>query len=186
MGYFPMCVNLEGRRVLCVGAGPQIEDKLARLRPFRAALELLPALSDANLEPRPALVVIGGLARAEAAAAARLCACRGIPVNVVDAPELCTFTFPALITRGELTISINTGGRSPAAAAQLRRRIERELPERLDEILDWLTQLRAQLQATLPPAQRAALLNRAAALAFERGRPLEVVELDGVAEECGI
>ena len=77
MGYFPICVELERRRVLCVGEGPQIADKLARLKPFCGAVELLPALSEADLEPRPVLVIVGGLARAGGGRLRRRCARAG-------------------------------------------------------------------------------------------------------------
>ena len=183
LGYFPMCVELERRRVLCVGEGPQIADKLARLKPFCGAVELLPALSEADLEPRPVLVIVGGLARAEAAAAAALCTRRAIPVNVVDMPELCTFIFPALITRGALTISITTAGQSPALAARLRRRIERQIPARMDDVLSWLAELRRGIREQYPYAQRAELLGRAADMALELGRPLTEAEWQGVIAE---
>lgn len=48
--------------------------------------------------------------------AARLCKAKGIPVNVADSREESTFLFPALVRRGTLTVGINTGGASPAAA----------------------------------------------------------------------
>ena len=73
MGYFPMCVDLTGQKVLLVGSGPQIRDKEERLAPCGAALVTLPALSAEDLADRPAFVIIGDLplAQAEAAAARR-------------------------------------------------------------------------------------------------------------------
>jgi precorrin-2 dehydrogenase/sirohydrochlorin ferrochelatase len=49
---------------------------------------------------------------------------RGLPVNVVDQPDLCSFVVPASIRRGDLTIAIGTGGHSPALAKKLRRDLE--------------------------------------------------------------
>lgn len=45
---------------------------------------------------------------------------RGILVAVADAPELSTCTFPAVLRRGNLEISVATGGRCPAFAALVR------------------------------------------------------------------
>ncbi|MFA7060942.1 MAG: bifunctional precorrin-2 dehydrogenase/sirohydrochlorin ferrochelatase [Pedobacter sp.] len=45
---------------------------------------------------------------------------RGILAAVVDAPELSTCTFPAILRRGNLEISVSTGGRCPAFAALVR------------------------------------------------------------------
>jgi precorrin-2 dehydrogenase/sirohydrochlorin ferrochelatase len=51
-------------------------------------------------------------------------------VNVVDRPALCTFTVPATLRRGDLTISIATEGRCPALAGILREELaERYGPE---------------------------------------------------------
>jgi precorrin-2 dehydrogenase len=49
---------------------------------------------------------------------------RGLPVNIVDQPALCSFVVPATIRRGDLTLAIGTGGRSPALAKKLRRDLE--------------------------------------------------------------
>jgi siroheme synthase-like protein len=48
----------------------------------------------------------------------------GIPVNVADVPELCTFHSPAVVRRGAIQVAIGTGGESPALAARIRREIE--------------------------------------------------------------
>ena len=53
---------------------------------------------------------------------AALCRERGVLVNAVDDKEQCTFLFPALLKRGELTLGVSTAGASPSAAAWVRRR----------------------------------------------------------------
>jgi precorrin-2 dehydrogenase/sirohydrochlorin ferrochelatase len=49
---------------------------------------------------------------------------RGLLVNIVDAPDLCTFIVPAQVRRGPLTIAISTGGASPALARKVREELE--------------------------------------------------------------
>ena len=58
------------------------------------------------------------------AAVSRQCRSAGIPVNVVDDPELCTFTMPAVAARGSLVIAISTSGLAPFLSASLRRELE--------------------------------------------------------------
>lgn len=80
---------------------------------------------------------------------ASLCREAGIQVNVPDAPSLCTFFLPAVVKRGDLTIAFSTDGKSPALAAYLRRNAEENLPDRVEEILDRMGDLRLQAQRDL-------------------------------------
>ena len=178
MGYFPLCIDLAGRRVLLVGSGEQIRDKADKLRPFGSELVFQRNLTHEDLQTRPAIVIVGDMEHHDAQRISALCVEHNIPVNVVDMPQFCTFFFPSLITRGDLTVSVSTNGTSPAAAACLRRQIESHVPDRTDEILQWLNDRRASLR-------EAGVLKKAAAMAFEKNRPLTEGECSAlsVAEE---
>jgi precorrin-2 dehydrogenase/sirohydrochlorin ferrochelatase len=79
----------------------------------------------------------------------------GIPVNVVDVPELCTFIAPAVMKRGALQIAISTGGASPAFAARLRRELEDRFGTEYALTLEVLRAARRRLHAgEIDPAER--------------------------------
>lgn len=180
MGYFPLCMDISGKTVLLVGDGPQTRDKAEKLRPFDPRLVRRDTLSVEDLTPPPAFVVAGDLPLTEAERVSRLCQENRIPVNVVDLPGLSTFSFSSMITAGELTVSVSTGGKNPVAASLLRRRLERCIPDRTEEILLWLSALRQELRQTLPKETYPAVLQQIALSAFEKNRPLTREELERI------
>jgi precorrin-2 dehydrogenase/sirohydrochlorin ferrochelatase len=70
---------------------------------------------------------------------------RGILCNIADQPEICSFFLPAVVRRGDLTISISTAGRSPALAKQLRRQLERQFGDEYRLLLLLLGAVRTNL-----------------------------------------
>ncbi len=71
---------------------------------------------------------------------------RGVPVNVLDRPALCTFIAPALVRRGSLQVAISTSGRSPFLAAHLRRLVERWLGQEWGSMVELTGRLRDRLR----------------------------------------
>lgn len=45
---------------------------------------------------------------------------RGIPANVADSPDECTFISPAIVEEKEFTFAVSTGGKHPGAARAIR------------------------------------------------------------------
>jgi precorrin-2 dehydrogenase/sirohydrochlorin ferrochelatase len=66
----------------------------------------------------------------------------GALVNVVDRPALCSFIVPALVSRGDLTVAISTGGASPAFARKLRQTLEQQFGEEYALVLQVLARVR--------------------------------------------
>ncbi|KAF8537998.1 siroheme synthase [Trichophaea hybrida] len=74
-----------------------------------------------------------------------LCRRLRIPVNVVDAPELCTFTLLATHSSGPLHIGVTTSGNGCKLASRIRREIVAALPEDLGKTCERIGTLRRRL-----------------------------------------
>lgn len=72
----------------------------------------------------------------------------GVPVNVADVPQLCTFTLPAIVRRGGVQVAVSTNGRSPALASWVRDQLAEALPDAIGEALDLVAEVRAELKAS--------------------------------------
>jgi precorrin-2 dehydrogenase len=143
--YFPAFLDLRGRRCLVVGGGEIGERKTRALLDCGARVTIVsPSLTPGlaalaasgrlvhrarpflRSDPRGCALAVAatgdpGVDRVVAAAARRWRAL----VNVVDRPAHCDFIVPSVLRRGELQIAVSTGGRSPAIAREIRRRLER-------------------------------------------------------------
>ena len=175
MGYIPIFLDVTGRQCVVVGGGEVAARKVASIVEAGAHVTVVsPSLSP----PMKAIVdngLVTHLARnyergdirgcvlvyaatddpklhRELAAEARAL---GIPVNVVDVPELCTFIAPAVVKRGALQIAISTGGASPAFATRLRRNLEDQFGDEYARTLEVLRAARRRLHACeIDPAVR--------------------------------
>ena len=65
-----------------------------------------------------------------------------ILVNSVDDTAYCDFIFPSYVKKGDLTVSISTGGASPALAKRLRIYMEKLIPSNIAEFLQEMRALR--------------------------------------------
>jgi precorrin-2 dehydrogenase / sirohydrochlorin ferrochelatase len=87
-----------------------------------------------------ALLWIADLPIAEAASLARAAKAGGCLVNVEDVVAFCDFHNPSQVRRGDLLLTVSTGGKSPGLAARIRARLAQafgpEWAERLELIGD--------------------------------------------------
>lgn len=105
-----------------------VGEGLARRRAFleEAGVTPIPIDPDAAETALAALNVlfIAGLSREQSACLARLARAQGVLVNVEDIPELCDFHTPATVRRGDLLLTVSTGGRAPGLSRILREWLE--------------------------------------------------------------
>ena len=149
VSYYPAFLDVSDRRCVVVGGGP------VALRKVRALLERGASVEVISPEPCSELSQLaesgqvcisprqyeeGDLEGAFMAIAAtddritnltvaKEARSKGVLVNVVDDDRSSDFIVPACVCRGDVTIAVSTGGRSPALAGKIRQRLEEEFGE---------------------------------------------------------
>ena len=141
MKQLPLFFDLAGRAVLLVGDGPAADAKARLIE--EAGGRIVREIGEARL----AFVAVD----VPEAEAARLKAA-GLLVNVVDRPDLCDFTVPAIVNRAPVTVAIGTGGASATLAKALRERLEALLPDRLGRLAQAIAAARGAVAERHPEA----------------------------------
>ncbi len=102
------------------------------------------------------LLLVAGLPAPEAETLAGWARKHRVLVNVEDVPPLCDAHVPARVRRGDLLLTVSTGGGAPGLAAALRAWLEARFgPEWADRAAE-LTALRARLRAEGRPSAEVA------------------------------
>lgn len=148
MDFLPLFHNLRGRLVLVVGGGEIALRKARLLAEAGARLRVVAPLIEGELR---ALVDQGGGEQHERgycdgdmdgcvlviaatddeplnAQVSREAGARSLPVNVVDAPALCSVIFPAIVDRSPLMVAVSSGGDAPVLTRLMRARLETLIP----------------------------------------------------------
>ena len=138
--YYPVYLNLAGKRCVILGGGTIAQGKIAALREAGASIKIISPEAtdgikraaqrgDVDFEQRPYRE--GDLEGAFIAVAAtnvwhvnrqifEEAEARGVLLNVVDDPDQCTFIAPSIVRRPPVTLAVSTGGASPALARKMR------------------------------------------------------------------
>jgi uroporphyrin-III C-methyltransferase/precorrin-2 dehydrogenase/sirohydrochlorin ferrochelatase len=170
MRYFPIFVDLKDRPVLVFGGGEPVLNKIrllmktgARIRMFtdepsheigelaaEGVITIEPAANPQTVElAGSALVVCSAGDPVDGTISARAQEL-GVPVNVVDRTELCSFITPAIIDRGTVLAAIGTEGAAPVLARRLRAKLESLFPARLGDLADLIGSRRERLGRVAP------------------------------------
>jgi uroporphyrin-III C-methyltransferase/precorrin-2 dehydrogenase/sirohydrochlorin ferrochelatase len=148
MDLLPIFLDIKSRPCLVVGGGDVAARKVASLLRAGAAVRVVsPRLNEAlgrQAEAGDIVHVarpfedadIDGMRLIIAATAdrevnrriSRLADARGIPVNVVDQPQDCSFLLPSVIDRSPVVVAVSTTKASPVLARLLRTRLESMIP----------------------------------------------------------
>jgi precorrin-2 dehydrogenase/sirohydrochlorin ferrochelatase len=166
MGYVVNLI-LDGRPVVVVGGGPVAARKVEDLLAAKARVRVVAAVAGARIRALAEQGLVAGdwrpyaatdldgaqlaiaatddeAVNAQVSADARA---RNIPVNVVDRPEHCTFTLPAVVRRGQLTIAVTTDGLCPSLAGALRAELAESYGAEYAELTSLFGGLRKRMMA---------------------------------------
>jgi uroporphyrin-III C-methyltransferase/precorrin-2 dehydrogenase/sirohydrochlorin ferrochelatase len=147
----PIFLALDGKRAVIAGNGAPVAWKAELLSAAGAhvavfaelpceelrAVAAQAARATIVLQQRPwrikdfadAAVAVGGFDdEAEAERFAGAARAAGVPVNVIDRPAYCDFSFGAIVNRSPLVIGISTDGAAPVFGQAIRARLETMIP----------------------------------------------------------
>ncbi len=198
--YFPLFINAEKHRIILVG-NEGIDRKVNILRPFGFEItvfsEMRRSLKAPNkdipvrrwewlsfmdeLDPRRyPIIVVTEVSETLLSDIVRIAADSHLPLSVEDRPDISTFIFPALETRGDLTVAVSTNGRSPTLAKKIRDIVAKKTPESVDAITEQLNETRSHLKRAFPGITRreySKILKKICDFAFRVKRPLTECEI---------
>ena len=174
MDYLPIFMNLRGRTSVVIGGGEVAFRKIGMLLKAGANVtvvspELCPELSDwqaqdkvvhvaARFEPPQLdgaqLVIAATDDEAVNRHVSIAAQARNIPVNVVDAPKLCTFVVPSVVDRSPIVIAVSSGGKAPVLARLVRARLETLIPASYGRLAQLAGDFRDKVKARFPTSQQ--------------------------------
>lgn len=169
MRLFPAFFYMDDAHVVVFGGGEDARRKVRLLAKTNATITVI---IDAEIDPGFAEEFAGRITLAPRDMAGQaldrakfaIIACReevnleesiiwarqyGVPINVVDRPDLCDFTIPSILERGELVAAIGTGGAAPVLAKKIRTQLEALLPQAMGPLSSLARNLRAEVSKKL-------------------------------------
>lgn len=163
--FYPILVDLSGKRALVVGGGKVAQRKIETLLEHRACVQVVARELTAALEElrRAEKIEFLGEEFSEALLegtflvfaatddasfnrrVSQAAQQRGLLVNAVDQPADCNFIVPSVLSRGDLLVAVSTSGKSPAFARKVRVELERHFGEEYGFFLNLMGNLRKEI-----------------------------------------
>ena len=187
MTYYPVFLELRGRRCVVLGDNAVAREKVAVLISSGAVVDHHPRPhQDGDLAGAYLAIDASGDPASNRAARAEAELHR-VLLNVVDVAAMCDWIAPAVVRRGPLQIAISTGGESPFLAATIREQLEHLFGEEWEAFTQVVGTVRRRLRrrSVGPEHQRRAykrLLQSAVRRLLREGRYTEAADLAAAIE----
>jgi precorrin-2 dehydrogenase / sirohydrochlorin ferrochelatase len=172
--FFPLMLDLRGRRCLVVGAGKVAAGKIDGLLNHQAKIVVVSPRAVRGIQAKAragtlvwrqrvfssqdvkgAFLVIAATNSSNVNGAVfRACRAKRVLCNSVDDPEHCDFFYPAVVRRGPLQIAISTNGNLPALAARLRKELDAQFGEEWSAWVKHLGKLRREIRDQEPSPEK--------------------------------
>ena len=166
MGYYPVVVEMTGRATAVIGGGTVAERKVKGLLDAGAAVTVISPCLTAQLArwlKRARISHIarnyapGDLAGYELAFVAtddpRVNIAvfsdareRRLWINSADDPAHCDFILPSVLRRGDLTVAVSTGGKSPALSRLIRHELDQYISRQHEALAKVVAGVRKELR----------------------------------------
>lgn len=167
MPLFPTFLDLSKRKILLLGGGEVASRKLEKLLMFSPAHlkivakeandEFKGICSNANYKYEHREFQWDDLNQVDMVIVAiddiplqgkifSYCEERNLLCNSVDSVDYCNFIFPALVTRGDLCVGINTAGKAPYLSKKIRKKLDILLPDELGAIVEKSHEFRSSVE----------------------------------------
>ncbi len=172
MDFLPAFHNIKGKLCVVIGGGevaarktdvlldagarvrvvaPQIKAEIAQLQ----GIEAVTASYETKHLDGATLVIAATDDATVNAQVSQDAQARNLPVNVVDAPELCSFIMPAILDRSPMMVAFSSGGASPVLTRMLRGKLETIIPQNYSRLASFAERFRnAVKQRVSNPSKR--------------------------------
>ncbi|MGM0418206.1 MAG: precorrin-2 dehydrogenase/sirohydrochlorin ferrochelatase family protein [Thermodesulfobacteriota bacterium] len=162
MEYYPVFLNLCGKNILVVGGGnvalrktksllnsgafvflvsPEINNGFEKLKKNNNLLIRMKKFEKEDIS-KMFLVFSATDDNSLNKDVMRICRENGKLCNIADSGEDSDFIVPSSIKRGDLTLAVSTGGKSPALSRKLRQDLEKEFGDEYEVFLYFLGEIR--------------------------------------------
>ena len=163
MGYYPIMLDLSGKKCLIVGGGEVALRKAQSLLDAGANVYVVAPNIISKFESLNKITISKRKYEPD-----DMCGCslvfaatndknlnsqiydeakkRNIFVNVVDSPTLCEFIVPSIIRRGDLIIAASTSGKFPFLSKKIRQDLELIYVKEYQIYLDILSRMRSEIK----------------------------------------